>query len=103
MWLSNTSAAAMVMPIVEAVSQQIIKAEAEADEPEMSYSNGSVNPALELDGRHAQFCLCHPDWAVRNTASTITWPEKCWHHHVLHCETSLGLLCVSSLMIIKIN
>uniref|UniRef100_A0A674GQW1 Solute carrier family 13 member 1 n=1 Tax=Taeniopygia guttata TaxID=59729 RepID=A0A674GQW1_TAEGU len=44
MWLSNTSAAAMVMPIVEAVAQQIIRAEAEADELEMSCSNGSINP-----------------------------------------------------------
>uniref|UniRef100_A0A8C5TLH0 Solute carrier family 13 member 1 n=1 Tax=Malurus cyaneus samueli TaxID=2593467 RepID=A0A8C5TLH0_9PASS len=51
MWLSNTSAAAMVMPIVEAVAQQIIRAETEADELEMSCSNGSINPALELDGR----------------------------------------------------
>uniref|UniRef100_A0A8C3YA46 Solute carrier family 13 member 1 n=1 Tax=Catharus ustulatus TaxID=91951 RepID=A0A8C3YA46_CATUS len=59
MWLSNTSAAAMVMPIVEAVAQQIIKAEAEADELEMSYSNGSINPALELDGRHA-----HPSYTL---------------------------------------
>uniref|UniRef100_A0A8B9QYC7 Solute carrier family 13 member 1 n=1 Tax=Apteryx owenii TaxID=8824 RepID=A0A8B9QYC7_APTOW len=50
MWLSNTSAAAMVMPIVEAVAQQIIRAEAEADALEMSYSNSSVNPALELNG-----------------------------------------------------
>ncbi|NXG14401.1 S13A1 protein, partial [Grallaria varia] len=49
MWLSNTSAAAMVMPIVEAVAQQIIRAEEEADELEMSCSNGSVNAALELD------------------------------------------------------
>ncbi|NXX90479.1 S13A1 protein, partial [Centropus bengalensis] len=49
MWLSNTSAAAMVMPIVEAVAQQIIRAEAEADALEMSCSNGSINPALELD------------------------------------------------------
>ncbi|XP_027495698.1 solute carrier family 13 member 1 isoform X2 [Corapipo altera] len=51
MWLSNTSAAAMVMPIVEAVAQQIIRAEAEADALEMSCSNGSVNPAQELDER----------------------------------------------------
>uniref|UniRef100_H0Z1T2 Solute carrier family 13 member 1 n=1 Tax=Taeniopygia guttata TaxID=59729 RepID=H0Z1T2_TAEGU len=59
MWLSNTSAAAMVMPIVEAVAQQIIRAEAEADELEMSCSNGSINPALELDGRHTLLlCLC---------------------------------------------
>ncbi|NXF51246.1 S13A1 protein, partial [Oceanites oceanicus] len=49
MWLSNTSAAAMVMPIVEAVAQQIIRAEAEADALEMSCSNGSINLALELD------------------------------------------------------
>ncbi|NXM72831.1 S13A1 protein, partial [Serilophus lunatus] len=49
MWLSNTSAAAMVMPIVEAVAQQIVRAEAEADELEMSCSCGSINPALELD------------------------------------------------------
>ncbi|OXB71025.1 UNVERIFIED_CONTAM: hypothetical protein H355_011120 [Colinus virginianus] len=53
MWLSNTSAAAMVMPIVEAVAQQIARAEAEADMLEMSCSNGSTNLALELDGRHA--------------------------------------------------
>ncbi|KFP66628.1 Solute carrier family 13 member 1, partial [Cariama cristata] len=52
MWLSNTSAAAMVMPIVEAVAQQIMKAEAEADVLEMSCSNGSINPALELDVTH---------------------------------------------------
>ncbi|XP_009572090.1 PREDICTED: solute carrier family 13 member 1 [Fulmarus glacialis] len=49
MWLSNTSAAAMVMPIVEAVAQQIVRAEAEADALEMSCSNGSINLALELD------------------------------------------------------
>uniref|UniRef100_A0A8C9F2G4 Solute carrier family 13 member 1 n=1 Tax=Pavo cristatus TaxID=9049 RepID=A0A8C9F2G4_PAVCR len=55
MWLSNTSAAAMVMPIVEAVAQQITRAEAEADMLEMSCSNGSTNLALELDGRHAGF------------------------------------------------
>ncbi|XP_019398992.1 PREDICTED: solute carrier family 13 member 1 isoform X2 [Crocodylus porosus] len=49
MWLSNTSTAAMVMPIVEAVAQQIIKAEAEVDALEMTYANGSTNQALELD------------------------------------------------------
>uniref|UniRef100_A0A8C0V173 Solute carrier family 13 member 1-like n=1 Tax=Cyanistes caeruleus TaxID=156563 RepID=A0A8C0V173_CYACU len=104
MWLSNTSAAAMVMPIVEAVAQQIIRAEAEADELEMSCSNGSTNPALELDGRHTlQFCLCHPHSAVIDTPSTIKWPEEYLYHHMLHCETSLGLLCVSSLMVTKIS
>uniref|UniRef100_A0A672TN65 Solute carrier family 13 member 1 n=1 Tax=Strigops habroptila TaxID=2489341 RepID=A0A672TN65_STRHB len=60
MWLSNTSAAAMVMPIVEAVAQQIIKAETEADALEMSCCNGSINPTLELDGRHAVQLLSLP-------------------------------------------
>ncbi|XP_053261994.1 solute carrier family 13 member 1 [Podarcis raffonei] len=49
MWLSNTSAAAMVMPIVEAVAQQIISAEAEVDGLEMTHANGATNHALELD------------------------------------------------------
>ncbi|XP_077194482.1 solute carrier family 13 member 1 isoform X2 [Paroedura picta] len=49
MWLSNTTAAAMVMPIVEAVAQQIISAEAEVDALEMTYANGATNLALELD------------------------------------------------------
>lgn len=52
MWLSNTSTAAMVMPIVEAVAQQIISAEAEVDAMEMTYANGAINHALELDGRY---------------------------------------------------
>lgn len=60
MWLSNTSAAAMVMPIVEAVAQQIIRAEEEADELEMSCPNGSINPALELDGRHTSVLSLPP-------------------------------------------
>uniref|UniRef100_A0A8B9FEQ1 Solute carrier family 13 member 1 n=1 Tax=Amazona collaria TaxID=241587 RepID=A0A8B9FEQ1_9PSIT len=56
MWLSNTSAAAMVMPIVEAVAQQITKAETEADALEMSCSNGSINPTLELDECECSDC-----------------------------------------------
>ncbi|KAL9854056.1 solute carrier family 13 member 1 isoform 2-T9 [Geothlypis trichas] len=83
MWLSNTSAAAMVMPIVEAVAQQIIRAEAEADELEMSCSNGSINPALELNeniGEHES-----PDWTEKekpvngynnNVGSTVCTVEK---------------------------
>uniref|UniRef100_A0A8C3ECD4 Solute carrier family 13 member 1 n=1 Tax=Corvus moneduloides TaxID=1196302 RepID=A0A8C3ECD4_CORMO len=66
MWLSNTSAAAMVMPIVEAVAQQIIRAEAEADELELSCSNGSINPALELDGRRTEY-----NNSVGSTVSTV--------------------------------
>ncbi|XP_004707920.1 solute carrier family 13 member 1 [Echinops telfairi] len=49
MWLSNTSTAAMVMPIVEAVAQQIISAEAEVEATQMTYFNGATNPGLELD------------------------------------------------------
>ncbi|XP_041327450.1 solute carrier family 13 member 1 [Pyrgilauda ruficollis] len=83
MWLSNTSAAAMVMPIVEAVSQQIIRAEAEADELEMSCSNGSINPALEL---HENIGECeNPDWKEKekpvngysnNVGNTVCTVEK---------------------------
>lgn len=41
MWVQNTSAVAMVMPIVEAVLQQILKA---------NDLHGEDNPALQLDG-----------------------------------------------------
>ncbi|XP_023773878.1 solute carrier family 13 member 1-like isoform X1 [Cyanistes caeruleus] len=83
MWLSNTSAAAMVMPIVEAVAQQIIRAEAEADELEMSCSNGSTNPALELDENIGEYE--NPDWKEKekqvngynnNVGSTVCTVEK---------------------------
>ena len=50
MWLSNTSTAAMVMPIVEAVAQQIISAEAEAEATQMTYFNESAARGLEVDG-----------------------------------------------------
>lgn len=50
MWLSNTSTAAMVMPIVEAVAQQIINAEAEVEATQMTYFSGSTNLGLETDG-----------------------------------------------------
>ncbi|XP_061053978.1 solute carrier family 13 member 1 isoform X2 [Eubalaena glacialis] len=49
MWLSNTSTAAMVMPIVEAVAQQIISAEAEVEATQMTYISGSTNYGLETD------------------------------------------------------
>ncbi|KFQ73291.1 Solute carrier family 13 member 1, partial [Phaethon lepturus] len=76
MWLSNTSAAAMVMPIVEAVAQQIIRTEAEADALEMSCSNGSINPALELDGRHAVQFLSLPFLTLQQGMTTM-WVELC--------------------------
>ncbi|XP_062957027.1 solute carrier family 13 member 1 [Cynocephalus volans] len=50
MWLSNTSTAAMVMPIVEALAQQLISAEAEVETTQMTYLNGSSNLGLEIDG-----------------------------------------------------
>ncbi|NXB10092.1 S13A1 protein, partial [Cnemophilus loriae] len=83
MWLSNTSAAAMVMPIVEAVAQQIIRAEKEVDELEMSCSNGSINPALELDENIGEYE--NPDWKEKekqvngynnNVGSTVCTAEK---------------------------
>ncbi|XP_058153284.1 solute carrier family 13 member 1 isoform X2 [Dasypus novemcinctus] len=49
MWLSNTSTAAMVMPIVEAVAQQIIKAEAEVEATQMTPISGCTNHGLEID------------------------------------------------------
>ncbi|KFO28632.1 Solute carrier family 13 member 1 [Fukomys damarensis] len=49
MWLSNTSTAAMVMPIVEAVSQQIIRAEAGAEANQMTYINEAANVGLDID------------------------------------------------------
>uniref|UniRef100_A0A8I6A242 Solute carrier family 13 member 1 n=1 Tax=Rattus norvegicus TaxID=10116 RepID=A0A8I6A242_RAT len=49
MWLSNTSTAAMVMPIVEAVAQQITSAEAEAEATQMTYFNESAAQGLEVD------------------------------------------------------
>ncbi|XP_042324840.1 LOW QUALITY PROTEIN: solute carrier family 13 member 1 [Sceloporus undulatus] len=66
MWLSNTSTAAMVMPIVEAVAQQIISAEAEA--VEMTYTNGVTNLALELDENI-------------NDCETVDWKEKTKQAH----------------------
>ncbi|KAJ7329670.1 hypothetical protein JRQ81_015844, partial [Phrynocephalus forsythii] len=63
MWLSNTSTAAMVMPIVEAVAQQIISAEAEVDTMEMPHANGAINHALELDENI-------------NDCETAGWKEK---------------------------
>ncbi|ELK13905.1 Solute carrier family 13 member 1 [Pteropus alecto] len=45
----NTSTTAMVMPIVEAVAQQIISAEAEVEATQMTYFSGSTNHGLEID------------------------------------------------------
>ncbi|KAL4659395.1 solute carrier family 13 member 1 [Arapaima gigas] len=49
MWLSNTSTAAMVMPIVEAVIQQILKAESRVDMQRRQDLVGTCNLGLQLE------------------------------------------------------
>uniref|UniRef100_A0A8C5TL79 Solute carrier family 13 member 1 n=1 Tax=Malurus cyaneus samueli TaxID=2593467 RepID=A0A8C5TL79_9PASS len=110
MWLSNTSAAAMVMPIVEAVAQQIIRAETEADELEMSCSNGSINPALELDENIGEYEK--PDWKEKEkqvngghlmpkSTASQTYPSAAVlsgtsHKSLFLCEAQLTFLFLSS-------
>ncbi|XP_067906162.1 solute carrier family 13 member 1-like [Heterodontus francisci] len=53
MWLSNTSTAAMAMPVVEAVLQQIMNAEAVTDIPRNTL-NGVTNQALELNEEESE-------------------------------------------------
>uniref|UniRef100_A0A3B3T424 Solute carrier family 13 member 1 n=1 Tax=Paramormyrops kingsleyae TaxID=1676925 RepID=A0A3B3T424_9TELE len=50
MWLSNTSTAAMVMPIVEAVIQQILNAESRVSVQRRHELVGTCNPGLQLEG-----------------------------------------------------
>lgn len=47
MWLSNTSTVAMVMPIVEAVMQQVMSAEGQVSSQQEK--SGICNPALQLE------------------------------------------------------
>lgn len=54
MWLSNTSTVAMVMPIVEAVIQQVLNANEEASKDHKGELNGISNPALQLEGKLVQ-------------------------------------------------
>ncbi|XP_063783251.1 solute carrier family 13 member 1 [Pseudophryne corroboree] len=62
MWLSNTSTAAMVMPIVEAVAQQIINAEAEVDAMQINSSEGICNEVFELDENSTEMdTKCEPE------------------------------------------
>ncbi|XP_029103226.1 solute carrier family 13 member 1 [Scleropages formosus] len=49
MWLSNTSTAAMVMPIVEAVIQQILSAEGRVSMHRRREMVGTCNPGLQLE------------------------------------------------------
>lgn len=52
MWVQNTSAVTMVMPIVEAVLQQILRAKEECA--------GEHNPNLQLDG----IWICSSLWLI---------------------------------------
>lgn len=49
MWLSNTSTVAMVMPIAEAVMQQVMSAEGQVSSQQDKALKGICNPALQLD------------------------------------------------------
>lgn len=50
MWLSNTSTVAMVMPIAEAVMQQVTGAEDQVNRQQDKPLKGICNPALQLEG-----------------------------------------------------
>ncbi|XP_060743129.1 solute carrier family 13 member 1 [Tachysurus vachellii] len=56
MWLSNTSTVAMVMPIAEAVMQQVMSAEGQVNSQNDKALNGICNPALQLDGDAEKQC-----------------------------------------------
>ncbi|XP_046714613.1 solute carrier family 13 member 1 [Silurus meridionalis] len=56
MWLSNTSTVAMVMPIAEAVMQQVISAEGQVNSQQDKALKGICNPALQLEGDAEKQC-----------------------------------------------
>ncbi|XP_028668396.2 solute carrier family 13 member 1 [Erpetoichthys calabaricus] len=74
MWLSNTSTAAMVMPIVEAVIQQILKAEAEVNTIHMKRMNGTANPGLQLNEDEEK--QEHNGEIIRNETSNNTRKDE---------------------------
>uniref|UniRef100_A0A8D0LC13 Solute carrier family 13 member 1 n=1 Tax=Sphenodon punctatus TaxID=8508 RepID=A0A8D0LC13_SPHPU len=93
MWLSNTSTAAMVMPIVEAVAQQIINAEAEVDTIEITYVNGATNPALELDGMH--ICTGFLREGIPEPRPTPPEPGRKYRNQRDHMICKVMCLCVA--------
>ncbi|MCJ8735978.1 hypothetical protein PDJAM_G00253640 [Pangasius djambal] len=59
MWLSNTSTVAMVMPIAEAVMQQVMSAEGQVSSQQDTQQpalKGICNPALQLEGDAEKQC-----------------------------------------------
>ncbi|XP_017340096.1 solute carrier family 13 member 1 isoform X2 [Ictalurus punctatus] len=56
MWLSNTSTVAMVMPIAEAVMQQVMSAEGQVSSQQDKSLKGICNPALQLEGDAEKQC-----------------------------------------------
>ncbi|XP_069852950.1 solute carrier family 13 member 4 isoform X1 [Dipodomys merriami] len=94
MWLSNTSTTAMVMPIVEAVLQELIDAEDEQlmagnSSPEEAETINNVNnsqPSLELifvneDTSTAEFTSLMQNKNLKNGVPVITNPIKAASQH----------------------
>uniref|UniRef100_A0A8D2LLD4 Solute carrier family 13 member 1 n=1 Tax=Varanus komodoensis TaxID=61221 RepID=A0A8D2LLD4_VARKO len=80
MWLSNTSTAAMVMPIVEAVAQQIISAEAEADTDSTDIYIDSLKNACHEGQHYPSISLTKktvrktiPEGLQKSLPSSINW------------------------------
>uniref|UniRef100_A0A8D2ZKK7 Solute carrier family 13 member 1 n=1 Tax=Scophthalmus maximus TaxID=52904 RepID=A0A8D2ZKK7_SCOMX len=68
MWVQNTSAVMMMMPIVEAVLQQILGAKVYA---------GEDNPNLQLDGTTATAAECTPVTPSRTQQDLMTCKAMC--------------------------
>ncbi|KAF5907521.1 IQ and ubiquitin-like domain-containing protein isoform X1, partial [Clarias magur] len=79
MWLSNTSTVAMVMPIAEAVMQQVTGAGDQVNRQQDKPLKGICNPALQLEGDAEKQCEKNTDEKSTETAlkeSVVTVPEE---------------------------
>ncbi|XP_053340548.1 solute carrier family 13 member 1 [Clarias gariepinus] len=79
MWLSNTSTVAMVMPIAEAVMQQVTGAEDQVNRQQDKPLKGICNPALQLEGDGEKQCEKTTDENSTGTALkefVVTVPEE---------------------------
>lgn len=70
MWVQNTSAVTMVMPIVEAVLQQILKTKERM-------CAGEDNPNLQLDGTRIYILFCYRGMCRHTLLSGTLLPMKC--------------------------